>query len=127
MLCKLCIWDTVGQEKYKSLNSAYYRGANGALIVYNICDSSEYSQAKIKNWVKELRNHTQPEMPIVLVGNKYDLLGEYDEEIIKVMQKFAKSIMCFHNVCSAKTDFNIEVIFSLLITKMYQNHQKETE
>ena len=36
--CKLCLWDTVGQEKFRSLNSAYYRGANGALVVYDVND-----------------------------------------------------------------------------------------
>jgi small GTP-binding protein len=43
VLCKLCIWDTCGQERYKSLNSAYYRGSDGALIVYDISQAAELS------------------------------------------------------------------------------------
>ena len=65
-------------------------------------------------------------MPIVLVGNKYDLLGD-NEDIIVIMQKFARSIKCFHNVCSAKTDFNIEVMFSLMMSKMLQNHKDTSD
>lgn len=68
---KLCIWDTAGQEQHHCLNTIYYRGAQGALIVYDITDLDSF--AKMSMWVKELRQQCGNSLPIVIVGNKSDL------------------------------------------------------
>ena len=68
---KAQIWDMAGQERYRAITSAYYRGAAGALLVYDI--TSNVSFDNIERWLKELRNHGDQSIIITLVGNKCDL------------------------------------------------------
>lgn len=68
---KLSIWDTAGQEQHHALNTIYYRGAQGALIVYDITDLDSFS--KMSMWVNELRQQCGDKLPIIIVGNKSDL------------------------------------------------------
>ena len=68
---KVEIWDTAGQERYHSLAPMYYRGAKGALVVFDITSTSSFNRAKM--WVTELRIVSNLDIPITLVGNKSDL------------------------------------------------------
>ena len=68
---KAQIWDTAGQERYRAITSAYYRGAVGALLVYDISRSSTFEN--VERWLKELRDHADANIVIMLVGNKSDL------------------------------------------------------
>jgi len=68
---KAQIWDTAGQERYRAITSAYYRGAVGALLVYDI--SKALSFENVERWLKELKDHAEPNIVIMLVGNKSDL------------------------------------------------------
>lgn len=65
------IWDTAGQERYRAITSAYYRGAVGALLVYDISKHQTYDN--VTRWLKELRDHADANIVIMLVGNKSDL------------------------------------------------------
>ncbi|MGH0121355.1 UNVERIFIED_CONTAM: hypothetical protein FKN15_032998 [Acipenser sinensis] len=68
---KAQIWDTAGQERYRAITSAYYRGAVGALLVYDIAKHLTYENGE--RWLKELRDHADSNIVIMLVGNKSDL------------------------------------------------------
>jgi Ras-related protein Rab-11A len=68
---KAQIWDTAGQERYRAITSAYYRGAVGALLVYDI--SQHQTHEHVERWLKELRDHADSSIVIMLVGNKSDL------------------------------------------------------
>lgn len=68
---KAQIWDTAGQERYRAITSAYYRGAVGALLVYDISKHQTYEN--VTRWLKELRDHADANIVIMLVGNKSDL------------------------------------------------------
>ncbi|KAJ3563649.1 hypothetical protein NPX13_g8123 [Xylaria arbuscula] len=68
---KAQIWDTAGQERYRAITSAYYRGAVGALLVYDISKHQTYEN--VTRWLKELRAHADANIVIMLVGNKSDL------------------------------------------------------
>ena len=68
---QLSLWDTAGQERFHALGPIYYRGADGALLVYDITD--EQSFEKVKNWVKELRKVMGNDIHICIAGNKIDL------------------------------------------------------
>ncbi len=68
---KAQIWDTAGQERYRAITSAYYRGAVGALMVYDISKHQTYDN--VTRWLKELRDHADANIVIMLVGNKSDL------------------------------------------------------
>ena len=60
-----------GQERYRAITSAYYRGAVGALLVYDIAKHAAYEN--VTRWLKELRDHADQNIVIMLVGNKSDL------------------------------------------------------
>ena len=68
---KAQIWDTAGQERYRAITSAYYRGAVGALLVYDI--TKQVTFENVERWLKELRDHADSNIVIMLVGNKCDL------------------------------------------------------
>jgi Ras-related protein Rab-11A len=68
---KAQIWDTAGQERYRAITSAYYRGAVGALLVYDVTKGTTFEN--VKRWLKELRDHADANIVIMLIGNKTDL------------------------------------------------------
>ncbi|XP_069142077.1 ras-related protein Rab-11A-like [Argopecten irradians] len=68
---KAQIWDSAGQERYQSITNAYYRGAVGALLVYDIAKQLTFEN--LERWLKELRDHVDNNIVIMLVGNKSDL------------------------------------------------------
>ncbi|KAM3576898.1 hypothetical protein VYU27_001263 [Nannochloropsis oceanica] len=70
-IIKAQIWDTAGQERYRAITSAYYRGAVGALLVYDI--SKRVTFDNVERWLKELREHADQSIVVMLVGNKSDL------------------------------------------------------
>lgn len=77
---KLQIWDTAGQERFQCVTRSYYRGAAGALTVYDI--SCRESFNKVADWISKARELVAPDLPIILVGNKSDLADEKREVII---------------------------------------------
>ncbi|KAI3381778.1 hypothetical protein SNEBB_009948 [Seison nebaliae] len=68
---KAQIWDTAGQERYRAITSAYYRGAVGALLVYDIAKRNSFEN--VDRWLNELKDHTDHRIVVMLVGNKSDL------------------------------------------------------
>ena len=68
---KAQIWDTAGQERYRAITNAYYRGALGALLVYDITNHASFESCE--KWLKELREHADSKIIVMLVGNKSDL------------------------------------------------------
>ena len=68
---KLQIWDTAGQESFRSITRSYYRGAAGALLVYDITRRETFNH--LANWLEDARQHANPNMTIMLIGNKSDL------------------------------------------------------
>eukprot|EP00262_Sarcandra_glabra_P016708 TRINITY_DN5530_c0_g2_i1.p1 TRINITY_DN5530_c0_g2~~TRINITY_DN5530_c0_g2_i1.p1 ORF type:complete len:218 (+),score=33.20 TRINITY_DN5530_c0_g2_i1:45-698(+) len=68
---KAQIWDTAGQERYRAITSAYYRGAVGALLVYDITKKQTFES--IQRWLRELRDHADSNIVIMMTGNKSDL------------------------------------------------------
>ncbi|XP_077224139.1 ras-related protein RABA2a-like [Tasmannia lanceolata] len=68
---KAQIWDTAGQERYRAITSAYYRGALGALLVFDVTKPTTFEN--ISRWLKELRDHADSNIVIMLIGNKTDL------------------------------------------------------
>lgn len=65
------VFSSVAQERYRAITSAYYRGAVGALLVYDIAKHKTYEN--VQRWLTELRNHADSDIVIMLVGNKSDL------------------------------------------------------
>ncbi len=115
---KLQIWDTCGQEVYRSLIISFFRSASLAIIVYAI--DNKYSFEGLTQWLNEVQAQSNPDIKLVLIGNKADL-----EESRKVSkeegEKFYKdNDMCFFMETSAKTGLNIEKLFIEVAKKLYQ-------
>lgn len=70
-IVKVDIWDTAGQERFSSLTTAYYKGAKGAFIVFDITRTETFYN--IEKWLKELRNKVSKNLHIIIIGNKCDL------------------------------------------------------
>ena len=69
---KLQIWDTAGQEKFRTITNSYYRGAHALMIVFDITDHQSFADAT-NYWFQEIKTSCPPEIQILLVGNKSDL------------------------------------------------------
>ena len=68
---RIQIWDTAGQERYRAITNSYYRGANAAMIVFDITNSISFKN--VPKWEEEIRNNSDGNIPIMLVANKTDL------------------------------------------------------
>ena len=105
---KFQIWDTAGQEKYKSLASMYYKDASAAILVYDI--TSKQSFDAIKFWVKELKENVQDELVIAIAANKADLI-EHENVELSVAQKYSSEIDAIFKQTSAKDNIGIDDVF----------------
>ncbi|KAI8333137.1 hypothetical protein BC941DRAFT_435192 [Chlamydoabsidia padenii] len=116
---KLQIWDTAGQESFRSITQSYYRGAAGALLVYDI--SRRESFEHISTWLTDVRKHANPHTTIVLVGNKSDLDESKREVTYEEADKFAKEngIALFLET-SAKSASNVEEVFVKAAENVYE-------
>ena len=115
---KLQIWDTCGQELYRSLITNFYRNSSLAIIVYAI--NSRESFKNIDMWLKELRTNSSPDTKVILIGNKIDL---EDERQIKTEEgkSFAKENNLTNFMeASAKSGFNCQNIF-IYIAKLLRD------
>lgn len=68
---KLTVWDTAGSEVFRSITRSYYRGAAGALLVYSVVDRASF--VNIGDWLRDIRQHAEENVTVILVGNKVDL------------------------------------------------------
>lgn len=114
---KAQIWDTAGQERYRAITSAYYRGAVGALLVYDISKHATY--VNVTRWLKELRDHADSNIVIMLVGNKSDL-----KHLRAVPTEEAKALATEHGLffieTSAMDASNVEAAFQNILTEVYR-------
>ena len=109
--------DTAGQERYRAITSAYYRGAVGALLVYDISKSLTFKN--VERWLSELRENASGNICIMLVGNKCDLrhLREVPTETAK---DFAEKNGLFFIETSALDATNVDLAFSTILTEIYR-------
>ncbi len=112
-LIKAQIWDTAGQERYRAITSAYYRGAVGALLVYDISKQSTFDN--VEKWLKELRDHADAQIVVMLVGNKSDLKHLRAVKTEDSASFSEKNSLAFIET-SALDSSNVEVAFQKIIT-----------
>ena len=104
-IAKMMVWDTAGQEKFKSLRSSYYRGAHVAIVVFDL--SNKRSFDNLPYWLSEVRTHADtPE--IILIGNKSDLIPQRAVSS-KQLSTYGNDIQIIE--ASARTDFNVREAF----------------
>ncbi|GAB2291118.1 Ras- protein raba3 [Dionaea muscipula] len=122
-LIKAQIWDTAGQERYRAVTSAYYRGALGALVVYDITKRQTFDH--VVRWIEDLRAHADSSIVIMLIGNKADLTDQRAVATEDVVE-FAKDQGLFFSETSALSGENVEAAFFKVLEEIYSVASKKT-
>ncbi|CAL9064335.1 ras-related protein RGP1-like [Musa acuminata AAA Group] len=120
---KAQIWDTAGQERYRAVTSAYYRGAVGAMLVYDITKRQSFDH--MTRWLEELRGHTDRNIVIMLIGNKSDL-GTLRAVPIDDAKEFAQRENLFFMETSALEATNVENAFLTVLIDIYRITSKKS-
>ncbi|XP_057778577.1 ras-related protein RABA3-like [Salvia miltiorrhiza] len=115
-LVKAQIWDTAGQERYRAVTSAYYRGALGAMLVYDVTKRQSFDH--VARWVDELRAHADTSIVIMLIGNKADLLDSRAVPAEDALE-FAQTQNLFFFETSALSGENVEPAFLKLLQEIH--------
>ena len=117
---KIQIWDTAGQERYRSITSAYYKGAKGALIVYDITRKCTFDN--IDKWISDLKLNGDKNICIVILGNKSDLDDKREvskDDGIKKSEMYKTAFL----ETSALNGDNIGKAFDEIIEQIIQNNK----
>ena len=123
---KVQIWDTAGMERYSSITSAYYKGAKGVIVVYDICRKVSFDN--IDKWIDDFKSKADEDAVILIIGNKSDLQDKREVNTEEVKLKAEKNKMAFMET-SAKNNENVSKAFLQLfkeIIKIYKEKNSDT-
>ena len=115
---KIEIWDTAGQERYKSITTAYYKGAKGAMIVYDVTNQTSFDN--VDKWYNEIKEKASKNINLIVIGNKNDLIDKKiinSESSIEKAKSFGIAIM----ETSALSASNVKEAFYLILKEMYKS------
>ncbi|KAJ6243223.1 ras and ef-hand domain-containing protein [Anaeramoeba flamelloides] len=118
---KVQIWDTAGQEKFRTITSNYYRNAQGVAVIYDVTNEASFNQVNV--WFEEIKKNAPEYISTVLLGNKVDL---EDERVITKEQgeNLTKQYNCQYFEVSAKSGVNVETAFNTLMDSSYEKFKK---
>ena len=119
---KLQVWDTCGQELYRSLITNFYRNASLAIMVYAINNKDSFDNIDV--WLKELKIHSNPDSKVFLIGNKIDLENERKVNREQGEEYSNQNNFSLFMESSAKTGFNAQKIFIEAARILYNNYLK---
>ena len=121
---KAHIWVTAGQERYKAITTTYYKGAKGALIVYDITRKETFDS--VDRWISELNNSGDKNMTMLLIGNKCDL--DSQRQVTKEQgEEKAKAFKVAFLETSASSGENLDVAFEMIMKEVYNKCKNEIE
>eukprot|EP01103_Thecamoeba_quadrilineata_P001368 TRINITY_DN11214_c0_g1_i1.p1 TRINITY_DN11214_c0_g1~~TRINITY_DN11214_c0_g1_i1.p1 ORF type:complete len:197 (-),score=30.35 TRINITY_DN11214_c0_g1_i1:190-780(-) len=121
---KLHIWDTAGQEKYQTITSSYFRGAQGILLVFDISNPESFEN--IDNWLRETAR-SNPEITLrILIGNKSDLTSERMVDTTRA-QEYAQKKKLQYLETSAKTGSGVDDAFNAITRLMMSKYSSNTK
>ena len=120
-MVKIQIWDTAGQDRFRSITKNYYKGAHGIILIYDITNQKTFEN--VKNWINQIKEEVSNKVTIILVGNKID---DEDHRVVSTEQgeKMAKDFGLMFYECSAKSGVNIDSTFNELVKKTVENYSK---
>lgn len=121
---KIQIWDTAGQENFQAITRSYYKGAVGALVVYDITRKETFEH--VSNWIEDIKEFGSKDVVIILVGNKSDL---QDKRAVAFEEgkKLADEMGLLFLETSAKTSYNVAEVFYNGAEKILQNYDSLTD
>jgi Ras-related protein Rab-11A len=119
---KAQIWDTAGQERYKAITSAYYKGAKGAFIVYDITRKQSFES--VERWVTDVTSVADKKISIVLIGNKSDLEDQRQVTKEQAEEKANKLEVAFLETSAFSGD-NLDKAFDMMINEVYKKCHEE--
>ena len=121
---KMTIWDTVGQEKFRSITRQYYRDCQGAIVVFDL--TKKISFERVKDWYNDIKNYGNDDTVILILGNKSDLTGERELSINDIKDKLKEldEEFLYYEV-SAKNGNNISMAFDKLKKLIMKNIKTE--
>ena len=115
---KLQIWDTAGQESFRSITRNFYQGSDGVFLVFDITQRTSFEDIQ-NQWLREIRDHTSPSIVIYLIGNFADM-EENREVSFQEAFEFARDQQFSHYIeTSAKTGQNVHEVFQTLTKHFY--------
>ena len=116
---KLQVWDTCGQEMYRSLIQGFYRNTALTLLIYAVNDEKSYDD--LNEWLKDIKNNCEKEMPIFLLGNKCDLSDENKLVKSQFVEEFVQQNgLKYFSETSAKTGFKVDETFNEVVKYLYK-------
>jgi len=121
-LVKAQIWDTAGQERYRSIASSYYRGAVGALLVYDVTDRNSFNHVPM--WLKEVEENAEKDCLIMLVGNKMDL-NDQRTVFVRDGRSFARKNGLAFIETSALDATGVDTAFQRILQEIYKVQTKK--
>ncbi len=105
---KMQIWDTAGQERFSTLTTGFFRGSDGIIVCFSLCDDKSFDS--ISKWMTQIKNHAPTDVKVILVGSKADL-GE-DRRVPKEnCEKMALNFGVPYYECSSKSGLGVEEVF----------------
>ncbi|MFX1287114.1 MAG: GTP-binding protein, partial [Promethearchaeota archaeon] len=113
--CKLQLWDTGGQERFSSIRPMYYRGSLGTVLVFDLTNSASFDH--LPQWIEEVRANIKADIPILLVGNKSDLIDQRAVSA-KEISRFTSDFNLYYMETSAKTGDGVGDCFHILACLM---------
>ena len=121
---KLYIWDTAGQDRFRSITRNYYKGADGIILIYDITKKDTFEN--VRNWINNIKDEAPDRVVLILVGNKVD--DEGNRVVPKSEgEEIAKEFNLPFFECSAKSDINVTPVFDTLIKKIIEVNPKNKE
>ena len=121
---KLQIWDTAGQERYRTITNAYYKGADGIIIVFDLC--SKESFLNLGSWLKEVEKHSGEDVSVLILANKSDSTAEELEVTEADMKKFEEETGLKILKTSAKSGQNVDESFLEMTKKLIVKRNSST-
>lgn len=118
---KLQIWDTAGQDRFRSITSAYYRNADGIVMVYDVTKMDSFEH--VEEWLSEVDKYATENIVKILVGNKADL--HHERQVPReTAQRFADKLGMTFLESSAKTATNVPQVFETVATELMRAREK---
>jgi Ras-related protein Rab-1A len=117
----LQIWDTCGEERFRTITRQYYRDSSGIILVFDLTNKNSYE--RVTSWIEDIREYGPQGVNILLIGNKVDL--EDDRQVnFNSATEFAKKLNTNYLEVSAKTGFNVALVFEILTKVMVEKEQE---